>query len=257
MGTALITGASAGLGLELAKKFAVEGHNLILAARRKDALDAIAQKLKSAHPALRIDVVSIDLGKPGAGLELFSRVESLGLKVDFLVNNAGFGTSGEFSKLPLEKELQMMDLNMRTLVELTHLFLPGMLARKSGKILNVGSTAGFQPGPYMNTYYASKAFVNSFSEGLHEELKGTGVTCTVLTPGATKTEFAQVAAAEGNRLFNSPNVASASDVAAYGYNAMIAGKAIAIPGCLNQFLVQTVRFTPRALVRKLASVANR
>lgn len=257
MGTALITGASAGLGLEFAKIFAKDGHDLILVARRKDVLEQLAKTLKEKRESLRVDILAIDLSQPGAGKDVFTKVQELGHDVDFLVNNAGFGTGGEFSSLPLERELQMMDLNMRTLVELSHLFLPAMKQKKYGKILNVGSTAGFQPGPYMTTYYATKAFVNSFSEGLHEELKGTGVSCTVLTPGATATEFAQTASVSSSRLFKSPTVASASQVAKYGYRAMMKEKAIAIPGCVNWLLVQTVRLTPRYLVRKLASSINR
>lgn len=205
----LITGASSDIGLEMARLFAKESVNssanrhvpnaasermtIILAARRMDRLNAVAAELLTLNPTLQVVPIEIDLGLPGAGQELYEKTQRLGLQVNILVNNAGLGLSGEFSKLPLAKALQMMDLNMRSLVELTHLFLPTMIQRKFGHILNIGSTAGFQPGPYMSVYYASKAFVNSFSEALHVELKGTGVTCTVLAPGATATEFAQAA----------------------------------------------------------------
>lgn len=254
---ALITGASSGLGLELAKLFARDGHSLILVARRRDRLEKIAADLKAQYPAIQVSVVDADLGLPGAGETLFQKVKALGLPVDFLVNNAGIGLNGAFRELSTQKDLQMFDLNARTLLELTHLFLPQMIERKSGRILNVGSTAGFQPGPYMATYYASKAFVNSLSEALHEELKGTGVTCTVLAPGATATEFAQVAGMEKSALFSSSPVATSGEVALYGYRAMMAGKAIAVPGFRNRFLVQSLRLSPRFLVRKIAGALNR
>lgn len=257
MKNALITGASSGLGLEIAKLFARDGHSLILVARRRDRLEEVAAEFKKQYPAIQVHVVDADLSLPGAGAGLYQKVKALGLNVDFLVNNAGIGLNGAFRELSAEKELQMFDLNARTLLELTHLFLPQMLERKGGRILNVGSTAGFQPGPYMATYYASKAFVNSLSEALHEELKGTGVTCTVLAPGATATEFAKTAGMEKSALFSSSPVASSADVALYGYRAMKAGKAIAVPGFRNRFLVQSLRVSPRFLVRKIAGALNR
>lgn len=257
MGTALITGASSGLGLEMARLFARDGHSLILAARRRALLEQAAKELSEVGPGIRVEVLDIDLGVPDAGTVLFSKVQKLGLRVDFLVNNAGFGSSGEFAQLPLAKELQMIDLNVRTLVELTRLFLPQMIERGEGRVLNVGSMAGFQPGPYMATYYATKAFVNSFSEALHEELRGTGVTCTVLAPGATATEFARSAGAEGSTLFQqSKLVASSAEVAASGYRAMMSGCVLAIPGLLNRIQMQGLRFFPRSVIRKIASKVN-
>lgn len=257
MKTALITGASAGLGLDFAELFASDGISLVLVARRRELLEKVAATLSKRHAQIRIDIIDMDLGQPGAGQLLFERVKLLGVHVDFLVNNAGFGSNGVFLNLPLGTEMQMIDLNVRTLVELTHLFLPAMIAKRSGGILNVGSSAGFQPGPFMTTYYATKAFVLSFSEALHEELKGTGVACCLLAPGATATEFAKVAGTAGTHLFKSGNVAKSMDVAKCGYNGLSSGKAIVIPGLLNNFLVQTVRFTPRALVRKIAAFLNR
>lgn len=257
MSTALITGASVGLGAEFAKLFAKDGHDLILVSRRKDALETLAAQLRSQAANIQVHVIDMDLGKPNAGRILFEKTQSLNLQVDFLVNNAGFGSQGHFKDLALNKELQMIDLNVRTVVELTHLFLPAMVARKKGRVLNVGSTAGFQPGPYMATYYASKAFVNSFSEALHEELKGSGVTCTVLTPGATATEFAATSGNAKSRLFQSGGVASAESVALRGYQAMLAGQAVVIPGFRNKAAVQALRVSPRFAARKIASYLNK
>ena len=248
MATALITGASSGLGVHFARLFARDGHSLVLVARRKELLDDLAKELK-----VPCEVIAMDLGVPGAGQRLFEQVP----QVDFLVNNAGFGSQGRFSQLPLARELQMLDLNIRTLVELTHLYLPGMLARRSGKILQVGSTAGFQPGPYMSTYYASKAFVNSFSEALNEELKGSGVSCTVLCPGATATEFAKAAGTEQSKLFRFEFLlASAPRVAQIGYEAMLRGQGMVVAGITNKLMVQMLRLSPRWLARKLAAQVN-
>jgi short-subunit dehydrogenase len=229
---------------------------LVLVARRKDFLEKAASELRKVHSGIRVDIVAMDLGVPEAGAKLFSQVKALGVSVKFLVNNAGFGSTGRFADLPLDKEIQMIDLNVRTLVELTRLFLPAMLAERSGRILNVGSTAGFQPGPYMSTYYASKAFVNSFSEGLHEELKGTGVSCTVLTPGATGTGFASASGNENTRLFTQGRVANSATVARAGYRGMMAGRALVVPGFVNFMLFQSLRISPRATVRKLAAYLN-
>jgi short-subunit dehydrogenase len=253
---ALITGASGGIGLELARLFAGDGTSLILVARREAQLKATAAELLSLHPSIEVKTIALDLSVPGAGTALYRQVQSLGPDIEFLVNNAGFGSSGRFSDLRLEAELQMIDLNVRSLLELTHLLLPHMLARGRGRILNVGSTAGFQPGPYMATYYASKAFVNSFSEALHEELLGTGVTCTVLTPGATATEFAKNAGASDSALFQSGLVASPAKVASMGYRGMQRGRAIIVTGLLNKLMVQALRITPRQWVRKIAARMN-
>ena len=265
MGVALVTGASAGLGVEFAKLFARDGHSVILVARRKDRLEALAHELKVLAPLgpegsqpISTWVIDIDLGKPGAGEKLFKQVEALGVSVEFLVNNAGFGSSGEFAELPLPRELQMIDLNIRALVELTHLFLPSMLMKKAGRILNVGSMAGFQPGPYMATYFATKAFVNSFSEALNEELRKTGVTCTVLAPGPVATEFSEAAGTRESKSFkNSSVVARAPEVAELGYNAMMNGKSMVVNGAMNNILVQTLRVAPRAAIRKAVAQFNK
>lgn len=256
MGTVLVTGATAGIGLELAQLFAKDGHSMVLVARRKERLVAIAKQLQSDYPHIDVDVIEHDLGVVGAGQSLANKVRGRNLHIDFLVNNAGIGTNGEFAMQPLNKELQMMDLNMRSLVELTHAFVPGMIANRRGRILNVGSTAGFQPGPNMATYYASKAFVNSWSEALHEELKPHGITVTVLTPGPTATEFQASAKMEAARMFSLLQTATAKDVAAYGYRAMVKGKAIATPGFFNRIQVQLNRIFPRFLVRKVVGYVN-
>jgi len=257
MGVALITGASAGLGAEFAKLFTDDGHTVILVARRLDRLRDISSALRMINAKTRVEVIEQDLSVPGAGKALAAKVGALGLPpVDFLVNNAGFGNSGKFSENDLSEELELVDLNIRCLVELTRLALPSMISRKFGRILMVGSTAGFQPGPFMANYYASKAYVNSFSEALSEELLGTGVTCTLLAPGPTSTEFAAAAGLEKSRLFTAGAATSVS-VARAGYAGMMRGRVVVIPGLLNWLMVQSVRLSPRFLVRKIAGFLNR
>lgn len=254
MGVALITGASAGIGAEFAKLFASKGHSVILVARRKERLEQLAKDLAEAC-SVKAWVIDIDLGQKNAGRLLFERVKGLNVKVDFVVNNAGLGSGGFFKDLPLERELEMVDLNIRSLIEITHLFLPQMLERSYGRILNVGSIAGFQPGPFMTTYSATKAFVNSFSEALHEELKGTGVSCTVIAPGYTVTEFQKSASISG--MAGNFNKALPSKVALDGYKAMMQARSLKISGFLNFLGVQGVRLAPRFLIRKIAGQVNR
>ncbi len=254
---ALITGASSGLGYEFAKLFAADGHAVVLVARRRERLETLARELESAH-SIKTQVIDMDLAQADAGRILFERIKTLGLEIDFLVNNAAFGSGGKFAELPLNRELEIMDLNMKTVVQTTHLFLAPMLQRGFGRILNVGSLAGFQPGPYMNTYSASKAFVNSFSEALNEELKGTGVTCTVLAPGLIATEFQKAADLHGTAFEKQRQTRSASPafVASVGYRAMMRGQALTISGFLNWLGPQASRFAPRALARKIAGRIN-
>jgi uncharacterized protein len=254
MNTALITGASAGLGLEYAKLFAADGHDLVLVARRRDRLEALAKELQ-ASGRVRARVVAADLGTGEGPRRVIDEVQRLGVEIDFLVNNAGFGTSGAFAALDLARELEMIQVNIVSLVTLTRAFLPGMIARRSGRILNVGSTAGFQPGPFMAGYYASKAFVNSFTEALSYELRGTGVTATVSCPGATATEFAAVAGNERSRLFRM-GAASPQEVAKEGYRALMAGKPMVVHGMKNKLAVQALRVSPRAAVRVIAASLN-
>jgi short-subunit dehydrogenase len=255
MGYALITGASAGLGAEFARLFAADGHSLILVARRRDRLESLARDLSKKH-GIEVEVLDADLSAPGAGKKIFDAVQAKGLFVEFLVNNAGFGSNGAFSRLPLEKELQMIDLNIRVLTELTHLFLQPMLQKRSGSILNVGSTAGYQPGPFMATYYASKAHVNSFSRALSIELRGTGVSCTLLAPGATETEFAKSASLEDSRLFKMQVTATADAVARDGYRAMKKRKAIVVSGLVNKISTFFIPHLPMGIVARVAGYLN-
>lgn len=254
---AVVTGASAGLGVEFCKLCAADGFSLILVARRKERLEELAAELKAKHSEIKIEVIPQDLSQEGASHQLHEKVMAITHDIDILINNAGFGAAGGFPKPELTKQTEMIDVNVRTLVELTGLFLPRMLTRKMGRILNVGSLAGFQPGPYMSVYYATKAFVNSFSEALHEELDDTGVTCTVLAPGPVKTEFGKVAGVESFRLFKRQHSLSASEAAECGYKAMRAGAAIAIPGVGYKMMPQLLRLAPRSLVRKTAGWFNR
>jgi short-subunit dehydrogenase len=254
MGTALITGASAGLGAEYARLFAADKHDLVLVARRRDRLEALARELQSAH-GVTVRVVSADLAARDGASRVVDEVGRLGLQIEFLVNNAGFGTSGAFVELDLGRELEMIQVNVASLVTLTRGFLPGMVARRSGRILNVGSTAGFPPGPFMAVYYASKAFVNSFTEALWYELRGTGVTATVSCPGATATEFADVAGNSRSLLFRL-GAASPSTVARQGYRAMMKGKPMIVHGLRNKLTVHSLRVSPRALVRAIAASLN-
>lgn len=254
MGTALITGASAGLGLEYAKVFAADKHDLVLVARRREKLDQLAAELVKAH-GIKALVIAADLQDPAAPQQIFDEVTKAGLQLEFLVNNAGFGSNGPFKSSDLVKELGQITVNCSALLALTHLFLPGMLERKKGRILNIGSTAGFQAGPYMATYYATKAFVNSFSEALGHELRNSGITVTVSCPGATLTEFTQVAKMEGVRLFKL-GAMTAEDVVRDGYRAMHAGRLIAVHGFKNKVAVWSVPFTPRALLRAVVARLN-
>src|SRR5256884_6301337 len=251
---ALITGASAGLGLEYAKLFATDGLDVVLVARRRDRLEALAKELEGKH-RVRAHVIAADLGSadgPGRVLEDLRRI---GLEVAFLVNNAGFGTSGAFAEIDADRELEMIQVNVVSLVSLTRALLPPMIARKNGRILNIGSTAGFQLGPFMAAYYASKAFVNSFTEALSYELRGTGVTATVSCPGATATEFAAVAGNERSRLFRM-GAASPQAVAKERYRAMMAGRPMVVHGLKNKLAVQALRVSPRAAVRVVAASLN-
>jgi len=253
---ALVTGASAGLGTELARCFAKDGHDLVLVARRKDRLLALARELESAH-GIKAHVVAADLAVQGAGANVFAEVTAKGLEIEYLVNNAGLGSSGAFVELPPERELEQIQVNVVALAQLTRLFLPKMVARKSGRILNLGSTAGFQPGPYMATYYATKAFVSSFSEALAHELRRTGVTVTVSCPGPVATEFGALAGNEESRLFKTSKVYTAEEIAKEAYDAMMAGKVMIVHGLKYKMLVQGLRFAPRAAVRSAAAKMNR
>lgn len=247
--TVLITGASGGIGYELSGIFAANGYDLILVARRKETLHEVAEQLKEQY-RVTVKVVVKDLSDPKSPEELFHELHKERLHVDVLVNNAGFATYGLFKDIDLGKELEEMQLNMVTLTHLTKLFLHGMLQKKDGKILNVASTAAFQPGPLMAVYYATKAYVLSLSEALADELQGTGVTVTALCPGPTKTGFSGRADMGKSRLFRG-KIMDARRVAQAGYKALMKGKTIVIPGLKNRLFVFGVRLTPRKLVTKI------
>lgn len=252
--TALITGASSGIGLDLAKLFAADGHDVLLVARSADKLEMLSNALRSTYK-IHATAIPIDLTDPAAPDELFHLITERGIHVDFLVNNAGFGTHGPFTESRLDDQLRMIQLNVTALTHLTHLFLPPMLTQKSGRIMNVASTAAFQPGPLMAIYYASKAFVLSFSEALASELKGSGVTVTALCPGPTSTDFQRRAGIEQTPMFRA-NTMSSEAVARIGYRAMLKGKPIVVPGFKNKFLATSVRFAPRRLVTAVAKKLN-
>ncbi|MFY2562477.1 SDR family NAD(P)-dependent oxidoreductase [Corallococcus terminator] len=252
---ALITGASAGLGVEFARRFARDGHDVILVARGASRLEALAATLEKEH-GVKAHVLPTDLSWPDAPEQLFAQVAERGLTVDFLVNNAGFGSSGPFLDQDVKREAEMVQVNCTALLKLTHLFARPMRERGHGRILNVASTAAFQAGPYMSTYYATKAFVVSLSEGLAYELRGTGVTVTAHCPGATQTEFAQKAGNDKSRLFQRSGVAKPGDVVEHAYKAMMRGRVVSVHGALNGLAAFMVRFSPRAASRAVAAGLN-
>lgn len=251
--TALITGASAGIGYALSRCFAADHHDLILVARQQDKLEQAAEEL-SREFHVTTKVIVADLAQPDAPRKIFDAVQAEALSVDFLVNNAGFGLGGAFAETQLVTELEMVQVNIASLVYLTKLFLPEMLARKSGRIMNVASTAAFQPGPLMAVYYASKAFVLSFSEAIANELSGTGVTVTALCPGPTASEFQARANIQETRLVKSKLMGfmSAEAVATVGYQGFMRGKRLVIPGLMNKLGVQGTRMSPRRVSTQIA-----
>ena len=253
--TALITGGSGGIGLELAKQFAAHGHDLVLTARHRDSLEAIAGTIEGKY-AVKVTVIPDDLTDPDAPQRLFDAISAENIDIHFLVNNAGFGLGGEFVDTEMTRELEMIQVNIAALTQLTKLFLPAMVKRKSGKILNLASTAAFQPGPLMSVYYASKAFVLSFSEALDEELRNSGVSVTCLCPGATATQFAATAGVGNSKLFATIGGTTAEQVAQYGYDALMRGERVAVVGMRNRIMVTAERFAPRKLVTRLSRKAQ-
>ncbi len=243
---ALITGASGGIGMELARIFAKENdYNLILVARSEDKLEALKDETE-AKSKIQVHVLVKDLVKPESASEVFDFAKDMNVEV--LINNAGFGDYSLFHESDLQRQTGMIDLNIRTLTVITHLFLPEMIKNKKGRIMNVASTAAFQPGPYMSVYYATKAYVLYFSEAIASELKDKGVTVTALCPGPTTTNFQSAANLQESKLFNYMKFTTATEVAQYGYKAMMKGKVIAIPGGMNKFMAKSVRFFPRRMV---------
>ncbi|MHC4893614.1 MAG: SDR family NAD(P)-dependent oxidoreductase [Planctomycetota bacterium] len=249
--TVLITGASAGIGRALAQRFALDGARLVLVARREERLRELAVEL-IGQGAPQPVVLPWDLGAAGSGERLAEHLKERGLRVDVLVNNAGFGLHEAFVEHPPERLGSMLALNVEALTLLTHRLLPAMLERGRGGVLNVASTAAFQPGPGMSAYFATKAYVLALSEGLHEELRGSGVTCTALCPGATSTEFLEVAGLPATRAFRLV-AQSPEAVARSGHRAFRCGRAVAVSGWLNALGTLGVRLGPRALVRRIVA----
>jgi short-subunit dehydrogenase len=253
--TVLITGASSGIGLELAKCFAAEKSRLVLVARNTAALEALAAELRREHQ-IEIHVLTADLARPESAGEILEQTGRAGITVDVLVNNAGFGLHGTFIELPLPRQLEIMQVNIAALVALTGLFLPGMVARRRGGILNVGSVAGFFPGPFMAIYFATKAFVQSFTESLQVELSGSGLAVSVLCPGPTQTNFSHTARGHRTHQFNSPKM-SAAAVAIAGHRAFRRHQCVCVTGAGNKALMAIPRFLPRSAVRKLVGKFNK
>lgn len=245
--TALITGASGGIGEALARTLAQHGYNLILVARTMSKLEALGAELSAKNGVEAVSIAS-DLSAFDASEKLIADLEARKLNVDVLVNNAGFGEFGEFAMGDPVKQQQMISLNILTLTMLTRHLLPKMLERKFGRVMNVASTAAFMPGPLMSVYYASKAYVLSFSEALAEELLGTGVTVTALCPGPTESDFQARAAMEDSKLFQGKTLMTSREVAEQGVAALERGQRVVIPGIMNQIQAQASRFLPRAIV---------
>jgi len=252
---ALITGGSVGIGAALAEVFAEHGHDLILVARNLEKLEARARAIRERF---NVDVVCIpeDLADPHGARRLYEAVASRGLEVHCLVNNAGAGLYGKFVTTDLDAEAKIIQLNVTSVVDLTKRFLPAMIQRRSGRVLNVGSTAGFAPGPWMSVYYATKAFLLSFSQAIDYELKSSGITVTVLCPGPTESEFKVRAGSQRSRLF-AALVMEAQPVARAGYDGMMKGKSVVIPGLRNKLVPMAVRLIPRSLAAELSHRAAR
>ncbi|MAQ84241.1 MAG: short-chain dehydrogenase [Maritimibacter sp.] len=249
--TAIVTGASSGLGQEFARIHAATGGRVILTARREPELLALKQELEDRH-GTEVHVFPADLGQPGAAEELYAAVRAAGLAPEILINNAGFGGQGKFVERDLSRHLAMIDVNIKALMVLTYLFGRDMAGRGAGRILNVGSTAGFLPGPQQAAYFASKAFVNSFSQAIDQELRPRGVTCTVLAPGYVETGFASAADMEGTAMVKAGG-ADAPTVAKMGYDAMMEGRLVKInSAALNFALTWIVPLLPRRMVLRLA-----
>lgn len=250
MATALITGASNGIGLELAKIHASKGDDLVLVARNIKRLDELKAEILKQY---KVNIYNIhkDLSLPDAAQEVYDETKKQNIRIDYLINNAGFGDFGMFTETDWNKELQMINLNITALTQFTKLFLKDMVQRRSGRIMNVASTAAFQSGPTMAVYFATKAYVLSFSEAIANEVSNQGVTVTILCPGATESGFQAAAAMEESGLVKGRKLPTSKEVAEYGYVAMMKGKTVAIHGLMNYIMANSVRFVPRSLVVKL------
>jgi short-subunit dehydrogenase len=246
--TALITGAASGLGYELSLLLANDAYNLILVDIDNEKIKSVKDEIETSFN-IQVDVLVKDLSKPNIAVEIVEEIR--GVSIDVLVNNAGFGLFGSFNNTEWDREIQMLNVHIITSTHLTKLLLKDMVIRDSGKILNISSLAAFQPGPLMSVYYASKSYLLSFSEAIANELKGTGVTVTVLCPGPTKTAFQEVVSETASDNKIGFNMACPSDVALYGYKAMQKGKTVAIPGVINKFLASLHRFVSRRMAAKI------
>lgn len=252
---AVITGASSGIGAELARVFAARGYSLVITARRHERLEALADEIHKAH-GVQVETMALDLEDREAPQDLMDMLRDRGIQIHTLVNNAGFGLRGSFATLPFERQIAMINLNVTALTALCRLVLPGMLERGRGGILNVASTAAFQAGPHMAVYYATKSFVLSLSEALHEEAKPRGVTVTALCPGPTESEFSATADLENSKLFKQ-GAMSAAAVARMGVDGYEARRAIVVPGATNRLGTLGAKFLPRAITRKIAGSLQR
>ena len=245
--TALITGASNGIGLELAKIHASNGDNLVLVARNELKLNELKNELETKHK-INVYIIVKDLSEQNSALDVYNETSQKNIQIDYLINNAGFGDYGMFVNTDWYKELKMINLNITTLTQFTKLYLQDMVKRRSGKIMNVASTASFQSGPTMAVYCATKAYVLSFSEAISNEVSDKGVTVTTLCPGPTESGFQIVASMEESELVKGKKIPTAKEVAEYGYLSMLKGKTVAIHGIKNYILANSVRFFPRALI---------
>lgn len=252
---ALITGGSVGIGAALADVFAAHGHDLILVSRNREKLEA---RGRAIHQQFGVDVICLpeDLADPAGARRLHESVAARRLDVDYLVNNAGVGLYGKFTSTDLDAEIRMIQLNVTSVVDLTKRFLPSMIARRSGRILNVASTAAFAPGPWMSVYFATKAFLLSFSQAIEYELQTSGISVTTLCPGPTESEFKERAGSQRSRLFQS-FLMDAPRVARAGYDGMMKGKTVVVPGLRNKLIPFATRFAPRPLIAQLSHRAAR
>jgi uncharacterized protein len=249
--TALITGASSGIGMELARICAAHKINVVLVARNQDKLEALASQLRGSD-GIAVLPIAADLSQSGSAKHIFDHCHGQGLVIDLLVNNAGFGDFAFFQDSTWEKQREMIQVNIMALTELTWLFLPGMITRKQGRIMNLASTAAFLPGPGMSVYFATKAYVLSFSEAIANELKGTGVSVTALCPGPTQSGFQEAAAQQESKLVKGKKLPSSRQVAEFGFRAMMKGKVVAIHGWKNELLISSIRISPRSLVSQVS-----
>lgn len=251
MAIAVITGASTGIGREFAQICAERGYDLVLIARSAQALEDLAAGIREKNRR-SVRVIALDLSAVDASPKLWDSLSDVAAEIEILINNAGFGLTGFFSELDTEKQMDMVHLNIGAVTHLTRLFLPSMIARRRGYVLNVASTAAFQPGPLMAVYFASKAYVVMLSEALHNEVHDKGVVVTTLCPGPTRTEFQSRAGMDASKLFSGPNVMDPCTVAEIGFRAMMDGKSLVVAGRLNALMVFLTRFAPRQLAASMA-----